>query len=170
MINWDYVYKLAPHEFSEDPDKYAEENLIYYLGRLRKKLGKKMRPSPVPGALARFDSKASTSQHYCAVGKKSKASDQFIESIPFQIFCTILDLRLFNAIGIYLDTKGPDGMPWVMFHLDIRRRTMNLPLIWIVEKIGGADVYRYPQSDPKYWSLFNDSRMYQNKQFGVPRS
>lgn len=175
MIDWNRVYKLSPGEFSEDPNKYAEENLIYYLGRLRKKIKRKMRPSPVSGALARFDEKSSTSMHFCSLShsRKSKASDMFIEGVPFVIFSTILDLRLFNGIGIYLDTKGPDGLPWIMFHLDLRKRNKNLPTIWIVEKVYDfenhklIDTYRYPQADTKYWSLLNDQQFYKDKKYGV---
>lgn len=169
MINWDYVYKLAPHEFSEDPDKYAEPELMYSLGNLRKLLGTKMRPSPVPGALARLHGKE-TSQHY-AIGRKSTASDEFIEGIPFEIYSKILYSNLFTGIGIYLDTNGVDGMPWIMFHLDIRKR--DYPFIWIVKKMYNTkkqiigDKYYYPEYDPKYWSLLNDKKFFQYKQFGV---
>ena len=169
MINWDQVHKLEASEFSEDPNKYAEPVLIYSLGKLRKLLGMKMRPSPVKGALARFDGKPTT-QHY-AVGRLSTASDMFIEGIPFYIYSKILHSGLFTGIGIYLDTKGPDGLPWVMFHLDIRIR--NFPFIWIAKKDYDPrkrefrTYYKYPQYDSKFWRLLNDDRFYRNKQFGT---
>jgi len=165
-INWNYVYKLSADEFSEDPDKLAEPRLIYSLGDLRRLLGAKMRPSPVPGGLARnYGSKKS--QHY-VVDRFSTASDQFIEGVPFDIYSKILYSNLFTGIGIYLDTTGPDGKPWIMFHLDIRKR--NFPFIWIVQKIDGVNKYRYPQAQPEYWSLFNDGRIYRSKQFGFGSS
>ena len=167
-IDWRKVYKLSADEFSEDPNKHAEPELIYSLGKLRKLLRTIMRPSPVKGALARFSGKTTT-QHY-AVGRKSTGSDQFIEGIPFEIYSKILFSRLFTGVGIYLDTKGPDGLPWVMFHLDIRKR--DFPFIWIAKKEYDPrkkefrTFYKYPQYDSKYWSLLNDDRIYKNKLFG----
>ena len=128
MIDWDNVYKLDRDEFSEDPDKYAEPKLIYSLGKLRRLLGVSVYPSPVHGALARV-SGSKTTQHY-AVDRLSTACDVFIKGIPFEIFTKIMHSKLFTGIGIYLDTNGVDGLPWIMFHLDIRER--NFPFIWIV--------------------------------------
>ncbi len=169
IINWNYVYRFSAGEFSEDPNKLAEPELIYSLGNLRKILGTKMRPSPVSGALARkYGSK--TSQHY-AVGRLSTGSDQFIEGVPFEIFSKIMYSQLFTGVGIYFDTKGPDGKPWVMFHLDIRER--ETPFIWFVHKLYDtktktiSDCYRYPQYNPEYWRLFNDDKLYKNKLFGA---
>lgn len=166
MINWERVYKFSPKEFSEDPNKHAEPLLMYSLGDTRRTYGKRMFPSPVKGALARFTGKTTT-QHY-AVGKRSKASDIFPEGVPFNFYFTVLSMNLFRGIGVYLDTKGPDGLPWIMFHLDIRKSgfTNELPLIWIVENIYDptkgrhVDKYRYPQFDSSYWNLFNDQRLY----------
>lgn len=169
MIKWNDIYKLSPGEFSEDPDTYAEPELIYSLGKLRELLGSPMYPSPVKGALARqYGSKVS--QHY-AVNRLSTASDQFITGIPFDIFSKIMYSNLFTGIGIYPDTKGPDGKPWVMFHLDIRKRAY--PWIWFCHKLYDtkektiSDCYRYPQKNPEYWRLFNDDKLYKNKQFGA---
>ncbi len=169
MINWDYVYKLSPGEFSEDPNKYADPELMYALGALRELLGNRMFPSPVPGALAR-DYGSKTSQHY-AIGRKSTASDQFIEGVPFEIYSKILHSGLFTGIGIYLDTAGPDVKPWVMFHLDIRKRVY--PWIWFCHKLYDretkeiSDCYRYPQKNSEYWRLFDNDKLYKNKQFGT---
>ncbi len=160
-IQWDYVYRLSSNEFSEDPDKYAEPELIYSLSTLRKLLGVVMLPSPVPGALAR-DYGSKRSQHY-AIDRLSTASDMFIEGSPFEIFSKIIFTKLFTGIGIYLDTNGPDGKPWVMFHLDIRKHDSFF--VWIVEKVNGVDKYRYPYKNPKYWKLLNDERFYSFKKF-----
>jgi len=178
MINWDKVYKLSANEFSEDPDKFADPQLIYSLGNLRKQLKNKMRPSPVKGTLARHTG-SEDSQHFVGPEinpiRKSKASDVFCEGYPFQTLSIVLSTGHFNGVGVYLDTKGPDGLPWVMFHLDIRPNgfATNLPLIWIVEKVYDAEKdkkvykYRYPQFDPQYWKLFNDKKLFKSKQFGV---
>jgi len=169
MINWNNVYKLSPGEFSEDPDKYAEPELIYSLGKLRKLVGVRVFPSPVSGALARtYGSK--NSQHY-AVDRLSTASDVFIEGVPMDILTLILFSGLFRGIGVYLDTTGPDGLPWVMFHIDLRLRKNTHPLIWIYQKVktnsGIVTMYRYPQSDSQFWSLLNDPRFFKNKMYGV---
>lgn len=169
MINWSKVYKLEAKEFSEDPDKYAEPELIYSLGKLRKLLDSIMRPSPVSGALARLYGKG-TSQHY-AIGRKSTASDVFIEGIPFEIYSKILYSKLFTGIGIYLDTNGPDGLPWVMFHLDIRQ--MEYPFVWISKKMYDPrkrvfrTYYKYPSQNQDHWKLLNDKIFFNNKMFGV---
>jgi len=175
MINWDYVYKLKAAEFSEDPNKYAEPELIYSLGKFRKLNKSCMYPSPVRGALARF-SGSKTSQHFVgsAIVRKSTASDIFIENSAFKNYTNILSSGLFNGIGIYLDTVGPDGLPWILFHLDIRPNTSKTPtpLIWIVIKEYSevrkkvVNRYLYPQTNFKYWSLLNDSRFHFNKKFG----
>ncbi|MCP4366794.1 MAG: hypothetical protein GY797_01580 [Deltaproteobacteria bacterium] len=177
MIQWDRVYKLEADEFSEDPNKYAEPDLIYALSDLRLFTQRKMRPSPVKGALARFGG-STTSQHYVGESKEehsrlSTGSDVFCEGPIFSIYSYLLYGKLFRGIGVYLDTTGPDGLPWVMLHLDIRPFGFNnnLPLIWIAEKVYDpkkekkVTKYRYPQSDSKYWKLFNDERLYRDKLF-----
>jgi len=182
MIHWEKIYKLSQGEFSEDPDKYANPKVISGLSYIRKFTQRAMYPSPVSGALARF-SGSKTSQHY--VGnknnpeRKSTACDVFCEGIPFSIYSSIVASRRFRGVGLYLDTNGPDGLPWIMFHLDIRRKGFNAnsPLIWIVERVWHptqagkkVDKYRYPQAEPKYWSLLNDDRVYYDKQFGIKSS
>lgn len=180
MIDWDKVYKLSASEFSEDPNKYAEPELLYSLGSLRKRAGVKMFPSPVSGALARFTG-SKTSQHFVnrkeLPTKRSTGSDIFMEGIPFVNYQTILRSYKFNGIGIYLDTIGGDSLPWIMFHVDIRPYGSNPynriePLIWIAEKIFDTaknkwvTKYRYPQFDSKYWRLLNVGRFYTTKKFG----
>jgi len=170
-INWDDITKFKPGDFSEDPDKYAEPELIYRLNAFRLKLGCIMHPSPVTGALARFS--GGKSQHVVQNGEKSKATDQFPEGIPFATYSLALVLKLFKGIGVYLDTTGPDGNPWIMFHFDIRPIGFNYdtPLIWIAEKVKiGNEVvtkYRYPQYESKHWKLFQDEKLYRFKQFGI---
>lgn len=169
MIDWKTVYKLSAREFSEDPNEHAEPKLIYSLGFLRKLTNEKMFPSPAPGALARMEGRNS-SQHF-AVGRKSTASDVFCEGIPIANVFSILSSKWFNGVGIYIDTIGPDGLPWIMFHLDLRPIGFDTetPLIWITEKEydfkKGKTVtkYRYPQSDPKYWKLLNNPKFFREK-------
>jgi len=170
-INWSDITKFKKEDFSEDPDKYAEPELIYRLNYFRIKYGLPIYPSPVSGALARFDD--GTSQHSVKKWRLSNAVDVFPEGYPIQVYNYALSLRLFNGIGIYLDTTGLDGFSWIMFHFDIRDTgyANGIPLIWIAEKImeNGELItkYRYPQIEPKYWSLLKDDRLYKYKKFGI---
>jgi len=174
-IDWSKVEKLSPSEFSENP-RYAKPLLIYSLDEARLVMDQKMYPSKAKGALARFIGNTKT-QHY-AVDRLSTACDVFCEGYPIFNFVTILSTTLFNGIGIYLDTNGNDGLPWVMFHLDIRKRGFDddSPLIWIVEKVYDPEKdkkvnkYRYPQREPKYWKLLQDGRLYENKKRGIKRT
>ena len=164
-IDWAQILYFAPDEFPENP-KHAEPTLIYRLDHTRGYLDKAVYPSPVKGALARFTG-SEHSQHY-AVDRLSTGVDVFCEGIPIQNFYTILGLKYFNGIGVYLDTNGVDGQPWIMFHLDIRPIgfKIDVPLLWIVikikDKITGKvkTKYKYPQLNPEYWSLLRDERLY----------
>jgi len=175
QVDWTKVRKLSPNEFSENP-RHAKPLLIYSLDEARLVMNKPMYPSKVPGALARFTGR-STTQHY-ATDRLSTACDVFCEGYPIFNFLTILSTTLFNGIGIYLDTNGNDGLPWIMFHLDIRKRGFDddSPLIWIVEKVYDIEQdkfinkYSYPQRESKYWKLLQDGRLYENKKFRIGSS
>ena len=162
-------------EFSEDWD-LCDPELIKSLDQSRELIKHRIFPSPVKGALARFGG-SPTSQHYVGenpskIIRKSTGSDVFCEGIPIVNFLLIYKSGLFNGIGIYLDTTGPDGLPWVMFHKDIREKGFQDskdPLIWfgikerskITNKIKTR--YRYPQVNKKYWELFRDGRLYKER-------
>jgi hypothetical protein len=146
MINWDLVNYFKPEEFSENPDIYAEPDLIYALDKTRKKLKHKINPSPIPGALARFDDGSSTSRHYVdlAKNKKSIAVDVFCDCNPTEMFITALDSRLWRGIGIYFDTFYNNELH-CMFHLD-RRQGVNKTAIWFRD----TRKYNY-QSNISFW-------------------
>jgi len=76
-IDWGLIEFFIPIEFPEDPDEHAEPQLIMNLDEYRRQLGCRVHPSPVKGALARFDG-STTTQHY-AVGRRSTATDVFPE-------------------------------------------------------------------------------------------
>jgi hypothetical protein len=176
-INWKDIVYFDADDFSEDPNSYCETEMIYRLDYFRMKYEQKIWPSPVSGATARFDG-SKTSQHYVDITKNiySKALDVFPEGYPIDVYNHALSLRLFNGIGIYLDTKGPDGLPWVMFHFDMRNvgYKYGVPIIWIVEKVFDSitqktiNKYRYPQQpqNSHYWSLLKDDRLYKFKEKG----
>jgi len=181
-INWTEIKNFKSSEFAEDPTELAEPQLLLNLDRARDLLKQKIFPSPIKGSLARLGG-SDTSQHYIGPKndvrvRKTTASDVFIEGTSFSNYSNLVGSGLFKGIGIYLDTNGPDGMPWVMTHVDIRPKGfgLGLPLIWIVERIWNAkkkrkmDTYRYPQAHPQYWRLFSDSRLFETKQFRIPKA
>lgn len=163
QIDWLFTKNFSKNEFSEDPNKFADPVLIHSLQELRNELGSSIYPSPVKGALARnYGSKKS--QHY--VGdylkpvRKSTAIDIFPEGRPIDCLVACLSNENINGIGVYLGTTGVDGLPWIMFHIDIRPIDGKIPLIWIADK---NNRYYYPQSDPSKWKLLQDERMIQLK-------
>ena len=161
-INWDLINYFSESEFPENPI-YAEPELIYQLDFVRNRLNQRMFPSPIKGGLARF-SGSSTTQHY-AIGRKSTAIDVFCEGYPIINIISIIQIHVFNGIGIYLDTTGPDGLPWIMFHLDLRKTpfSVNQPLIWIATKTQGKNNYFYPQYNPEYWKLLRHNLLFEQR-------
>ena len=162
MIDWDKVDNFSPHEFPENTS-FAKPELFYRLNTLRKLIDRKIFPSPAQGALARMTGSPS-SQHY-AVDRLSTACDVFCEGTPIQNFFDIIASKLFTGIGLYLDTKGVDGLPWAMTHLDIRHINAPrlLPVIWIAAKVNGENIYYYPQDNPEDWSLLKRDILYRDK-------
>ncbi len=143
-------------EFPES-SVHAEPKLLYKLDDFRDYLNHPIYPSPVPGALARFDTV--TSQH-SAVDRKSSAIDFFCACDPFEVFIKLLESKLFKRIGIYFDTFFM-GEPHVMFHVDLKHQD----LMWFRD--GG---YYYNTQDRFYWELrskFNQESVgrYIKKQF-----
>lgn len=120
---------FSPKEFSENI-KFARSDLLQNLDLLRDFLGFAVYPSPVQGALARFDIKSKDSQHY-AEYKLSTAIDVFINCDPFKAYCKILQSKLFRRIGVYFDTRYKNK-PWVMFHIDLKDQELS----WYRDKDG----------------------------------
>jgi hypothetical protein len=99
------------------------------------------------------------------VVRKSTAIDVFPEGTPVLFYSHLLRHKQINGIGIYLDTNGVDGKPWVMFHFDIRPVGLpNMPLVWIVKKISGKQKYFYPHKDKSLWNLLNDEKFFAYRQ------
>jgi len=122
-INWGLIEFFTPGEFSEDPNLYAEPQLIMNLDEYRRQLGRRVHPSPVKGALARLDG-STTTEHY-AVGRKSTAVDIFPEGSILEAWTLALVSGLWGGIGVYFDTKYA-YKPHCMLHLDLRKKH----LIW----------------------------------------
>jgi len=89
---------FQPQEFPEDL-KFADPELLLRMDELRGFIKIPIHPSPVPGALARFDAGASDSEHY-AVNRKSRAVDFFCEADPFEAFTKILHCIPDCSIGL----------------------------------------------------------------------
>jgi hypothetical protein len=134
---------FKPSEFSE-PIKHASPELLDKLDQLRDFINRPIYPSPLPGALARFDDGQKTSQHY-AVGRKSTATDVFIDCEPFEALIKICRSNLFPRIGIYFDTFFRHRK-WVMFHFDLFEKD----LMWF-RNDGG---YTYSTHHRFYHNLF----------------
>lgn len=164
-INWSLINHFSPSEFPDDPDTNADEKVIIALDTYRRQLGQRVFPSKVKGALARFGG-SEKSQHY-AVGRKSTAVDFFCEGVPISNLMLLIKLNVFRRIGVYLDTNGNDGLPWVMFHGDLKPISPGGSTIWVVEKVNGEDKYRYPQRTSQYWKLLSDPRMYVPREYVV---
>ena len=160
MINWDKVNYFSPFEFPENTS-FAEPQLFYNLGEYRSLIGRKIFPSPARGALARMTGSPS-SQHY-ALGRLSTACDIFCEGTPIQNLISLIGSKLFNGIGIYLDTTGIDGKPWVMFHVDTRVLNDEPPVLWVVTKTNNKSNYYYPHDNPEYWSLLKHDLLYTDR-------
>jgi len=171
MIDWTKVPNFKSEHFSESPDMFADPDLIYALQAFRTKVRRSIFPSPVAGALARFAGGTET-QHYVGDAlhpiRKSTAVDIFVEGIPIaNLFC-LLSIIEIKGVGIYLHTSGPDGKPWIMFHIDIRPD----PLVWICEKVWKppekklVSIYRYPQTSPQHWNFLQNELMYYDKIHG----
>ena len=97
----------------------VDANLIVVLQRLRTISGVPVYPSPDPEGWARTRGDKE-SRHY-SIGRLSDAGDIF----PARGYCIDLFLRAqelpeIGGIGIYSDTRGPDGNPWPMIHIDLR--------------------------------------------------
>lgn len=150
------IYNFSLSEFPEDPIRFADIVTIRSLDVFRAMLNQKIYPSPMKGALARFTGRE-TSQHRVIakeskIIKRSTAIDVFCEGDAFENMQIAMKSRLFNGIGIYLDTFYA-GQPWVMMHLDNRANGYRPKeaLLWfcIKEKIDGKikNKYFYMQSD-----------------------
>lgn len=148
-INWNNVTNFSASEFPEDPDLYADPQVIYALDQEREWLGKRVWPSPAEGGLARFGEDDRGGQHFAAPeeGIYSKAVDRFPEGHIKQAWLLSISSGLWGAVGIYTDTNGPDGSRWPMLHSDLRApgvgHSQDHMLLWHKDRHG----YHYIQYD-----------------------
>jgi len=138
MIDWTKVRNFKRSEFHDPIDDHLYDHVIYFLDDYRDALGERVHPSPVSGAIVRFDG-SKTSRHY-AVGRLSDAIDIFPEGNPIKAWLTAMSMPEWGGIGIYFDTHN-DGRPWVMLHLDLRPYVGHMRTVWY--RLNGKDYY-YP--------------------------
>ena len=162
MIDWELIRHFKKEDFVDDPH-YADPELLYSIEQARILMAQRMYPSTVRGTLCRFGG-SKGSQHYVGphrgeIVRKATASDMFIEGVPMQNLLIFLGSGLFKGIGLYLDTIGVNGRPWVMTHLDIRKNR-NQPLVWLAYKEKGKTQYVYSH-DPRFLTLIQDRRLFE---------
>jgi hypothetical protein len=138
-MDWSKINYFTPKEFLQGSLKYLDPKLIVELDSFRHALGQRVHPSPAFGGLYRLDGSV-TSRHY-AVNRLSDAADIFPEGDVLKAF-QVAKEGPWGGIGIYLDTRGPNGKPWPMLHLDLRPGTR---ILWarIKEDKNGKLVERY---------------------------
>ncbi len=140
-IDWNMVRNFNPNsdDFSEDPNKYAEPQLIYDLDHYRNLLGVPVFVSPVPGALARFD--GSVNSRHFARDRKSDAIDIFPSGDMRRAWLIATTCGLFGGVGLYPYTKYR-AKKWPMLHVD--KRKVENTVIWVRKENGD---YIYPLND-----------------------
>ena len=157
MIDWSRIPNFSPEEFTENPNKYAEPDLIYNIQKTRSLFNKPIFPSPVDGALARTYG-SQDSQHYIGSFIKperlSTALDWFCPSISgHKVFWILYGSCLWTGIGVYFNGRW-GGSPCLRYHTDIRPEQFQdrLPLIWYKYR----NKTKYPQlSISAYHEFFN---------------
>ncbi len=125
--------------------------LILTLQHLRTCSGIPLTPSPVSGAWGRLEGSA-TSRHW-AVGRLSDAGDIFpAKGRTLDCWLAAQGMGDIGGIGLYVDTRGPDGTPWPMMHIDLRPGR----LLWTSERRDAQRVY--------YYHTYPDGHTYQAAQ------
>jgi len=117
-------------EFAEYgiPLELVSASLLVTLQGIRDKTGIPITPSPVHDGWARTDG-SKTSRHY-AVGRLSDAGDVFAaRGRGLDLWLRLIETSNIGAIGLYADTNGPDGSPWLMIHLDLRSARQKV--LWV---------------------------------------
>ena len=101
------------------PMDLIDADLILVLQRLRAMSGIPIIPSPDTEGWARTRGDHD-SRHY-AVDRLSDAGDIFpSRGRCLDLFLRAQQMQEIGGIGIYSDTRGPDGNPWPMIHIDLR--------------------------------------------------
>jgi len=127
----------------------VDAELIHVIERLRTLTGIPITPSPVQGAWGRT-SGSETSRHY-AVGRLSDAGDIFpARGRVLDLWLAAQAIPEIGGIGLYADTRGPDGQPWPMMHIDLRSYRVS----WACDTVSGSRAYYYlPHQPRQFWAI-----------------
>lgn len=129
--------QLKPEDYPNFPEfaRYntplhlLDRNIVLTLQSLRTRSGIPIHPSPHPEAWARTSGNVS-SRHY-AVGRLSDAGDVFpARGKAMELWLVAQQYERIGGLGLYSDTTGIDGFPWIMMHLDLRPSTRTF---WVRE-------------------------------------
>ena len=154
IINSINMPNFINSEFSENPHRLANKQLLINLQKYRDYIDMPFVPSPVSGALARsalpgnndFSLHVVFSDSSGNIIRKSKAIDGFPVGDIFKAWIIAQQSGLWGGMGIYFDTKLKNNqLP--MLHLDLRKN----PLIWFRNDHN----YCYPDSKDFYKELLN---------------
>lgn len=121
--------------------------LVLAIQRFRDVSGIALIPSPVIAGWARNTGSAN-SQHW-ALGRLSTAGDLFpARGKALSAWLNAIGMPEFGGVGIYNDTNGPDGRPWVMIHVDLRPES-----VWWIRDTGR---YLYHSTAPDaFWAAIH---------------
>lgn len=119
-------------------------NLILTLQSLRERSQILIWPSPNPEGWARLVGNVK-SRHY-AVDRLSDAGDVFPKrGRAMELWVIAQQYERIGGLGLYSNTTGPDGYPWVMMHFDLRPSARTF---WVREN----GRYWYLHSEPReFW-------------------
>ena len=126
-------------------DKLNAATLIT-LQTVRDRTGIPVIPSPLPDGWARTDG-SKTSRHY-AVGRLSDAGDIFpARGRCMELWARLQAVQNIGAVGLYCDTRGPDGAPWPMIHFDLRNARNKL--LWARD----GDYFYLHKQPGRFWQI-----------------
>lgn len=119
MIDWEKVKYYNPErdQFSENPDEYAEPELIYTLDKFRSMVKIPLRPSRIDGSLARFEGHEQ-SRHY-AIDRLSDAIKVCPDGSLRKTWLVAICSGLWGGVGLYPYLKN-QGISEPTLHLDLR--------------------------------------------------
>ena len=144
ITEWDKIDHFEPSEF-QGKLHLLDHRVPYVIDKLRKRIGGRLVPSPVGGAIAREGKKHKSSQHYAnpQQGIYSTAIDLMSPDIDlFTVFREAQEMSEIGGIGLY-----PDWNPFPGVHIDLRlRKPGGAPAIWMAKKViddkgGSKQVY-----------------------------
>lgn len=119
----------------------TDADTILALQEIRKQAGVPIYPGRKQDNWGRLDG-SKTSQHYAGCFP-SLAGDVFpARGFAIRTWIGAQNVSNVKALGLYLDTNGQDGKPWIMMHYDLRRQPTRI--FWI--RFRGKYIYLHNES------------------------